>query len=673
MNLKNRECCNYVKMKKVMVFFVTLGIIFSTMSVSNVKAAVDAALFFDKADVPSATTVNVGGTVTLVAQINPGTNNVGAAAINVTFNPAVLRLDSITRSAAFNTTLLGPTIDNTGTGDTDGNGSIEVGLLTNPATYVTVNPSDIATFVFTALSSATNSPVSFAVNSDASASGAYVVATRTGTQVTVTDEGGTTPPTLAEVTPVTPDPTNDTTPAYTFSTTGDGTITYGGSCASATTAATIGNNTISFDTLASGTYSNCTIRVTEADAGYSTLNVSPFTIDATAPVVAQVTAVTTPTNDTTPAYSFSSTEAGTVAYGGDCSGTAGGAVSSGNTTVSFATLGAGAHSNCTVTVTDAVGNASNVLAVNSFTIDTTAPTVAEVTVVTTPTNDATPAYTFSSTEAGTISYGGSCSSATTTASVGDNTISFNTLASGTYSNCTITVTDSANNASNVLAVTAFTVDAAAPTRSAGAPSGTLAAGTTGATVSLTTNENATCKYSTTAGVAFASMTADFTTTGATSHSVAVSGLTNGTTYSYFVRCEDALNNASASDYTISFSVGSPAVVVATPAASSDSDNHSSSSKKKKKTPSRSITNSKKKIARGAILTQRGKKFSKNSIVMLYFSKPGGGFYAPTRIKTAANGSFLVTYRVNKPSGKYSWYAVDTVTGKRSKTITYTVK
>jgi len=41
----------------------------------------------------------------------------------------------------------------------------------------------------------------------------------------------------------------------------------------------------------------------------------------------------------------------------------------------------------------------------STTTDTTAPILAPVTVVTTPNNDTTPAYTFSSTEAGTITYG----------------------------------------------------------------------------------------------------------------------------------------------------------------------------------------------------------------------------------------------------------------------------
>ena len=69
----------------------------------------------------------------------------------------------------------------------------------------------------------------------------------------------------------------------------------------------------------------------------------------------------------------------------------------------------------------------------------------EVTAVETPTTDTTPNYTFSSTKAGTITYGGSCSSSTTVAVAGNNTITLNALSDGTYSDCTITVTDNAGN------------------------------------------------------------------------------------------------------------------------------------------------------------------------------------------------------------------------------------
>ena len=65
------------------------------------------------------------------------------------------------------------------------------------------------------------------------------------------------------------------------------------------------------------------------------------------------------------------------------------------------------------------------------TTDTTAPVIAEVTAVTTPTNDSTPNYTFTSDEAGTIAYGGSCSSSITSATTDNNTITLVSLSDGT--------------------------------------------------------------------------------------------------------------------------------------------------------------------------------------------------------------------------------------------------
>lgn len=91
------------------------------------------------------------------------------------------------------------------------------------------------------------------------------------------------------------------------------------------------------------------------------------TPDTTPPVLAQVTAVMTPSGDTTPAYTFSSNEAGIITYGGDCSSATLSAIKS-NNTITFDPLSVGIHNNCTVTVTDAVGNNSLTLSVSSFTI-----------------------------------------------------------------------------------------------------------------------------------------------------------------------------------------------------------------------------------------------------------------------------------------------------------------
>ncbi|MGB2692389.1 MAG: hypothetical protein WBC96_07835, partial [Thermodesulfobacteriota bacterium] len=97
-------------------------------------------------------------------------------------------------------------------------------------------------------------------------------------------------------------------------------------------------------------------------------------------------------------------------------------------------------------------------------------------------------------------------------------------------------------------------DTAPPLRSNAVPTGTLPSGTTQTNISLTTDELATCKYSTTPGVAFDSMTSTFSTTGGTSHSSNVTGLTDGQTYNFYVKCEDAIGNNNANDFVISFSV-----------------------------------------------------------------------------------------------------------------------
>jgi len=97
-------------------------------------------------------------------------------------------------------------------------------------------------------------------------------------------------------------------------------------------------------------------------------------------------------------------------------------------------------------------------------IDTLLPGLTEVTAIPTPHNDATPDYTFAATSPGDITYGGPCTSADdTTATTGDNTVTFDTLSDGTYETCTLTVTDSFGNTSAALSVSAFTVDTVAPT------------------------------------------------------------------------------------------------------------------------------------------------------------------------------------------------------------------
>lgn len=85
----------------------------------------------------------------------------------------------------------------------------------------------------------------------------------------------------------------------------------------------------------------------------------------------------------------------------------------------------------------------------------------------------------------------------------------------------------------------------------------LTAGTTSTTVSLTTDETATCKWSLT-DIAYASMANTYTSTGSTSHSRTQTGLTNGGSYTYYTRCIDTSSNADLTSLIHAFTVASVA-------------------------------------------------------------------------------------------------------------------
>ena len=115
-------------------------------------------------------------------------------------------------------------------------------------------------------------------------------------------------------------------------------------------------------------------------------------------------------------------------------------------------------------ITTSNDNSSFTLKISTFEVNTadtsntvTGPILTSSTEIFTPNIDNTPNYTFSSSEAGTISYDGSCSSSTTLAIVGNNTITFNALANGTYDSCSITVTN-IDGESSTLNLSTFVID-----------------------------------------------------------------------------------------------------------------------------------------------------------------------------------------------------------------------
>ncbi|WP_228733021.1 tandem-95 repeat protein [Pseudoalteromonas ostreae] len=181
------------------------------------------------------------------------------------------------------------------------------------------------------------------------------------------------------------------------------------------------------------------------------------------------------TNDTTLTLSGTAESGSTVTLysdqvNGGATSIGSGTATGGNWQITTSALSATTHA-ISAKATDGSSNVSSSSSSLSVTIDTTAPGVAEVTAVTTPTNDITPSYTFSTTETGTFVVGGSCGSSTSTTinSTGNQTITLtdtdnsSALAAGTYSNCTITVTDAAGNSNSPLTITSFTIDTTAPT------------------------------------------------------------------------------------------------------------------------------------------------------------------------------------------------------------------
>ena len=105
----------------------------------------------------------------------------------------------------------------------------------------------------------------------------------------------------------------------------------------------------------------------------------------------------------------------------------------------------------------------------------------------------------------------------------------------------------------------------APTRfdRSPAPNTPLMQNTTGAVISLHTNIDATCKYSTIPNQSYDAMPYIMTSeSSGTYHSHMVSGFTNGSTYTYYVKCSSTATHAkNSTDYAISFTVGYPTTAI----------------------------------------------------------------------------------------------------------------
>ena len=214
----------------------------------------------------------------------------------------------------------------------------------------------------------------------------------------------TNPPAAPSVTgPTTP--TNDTTPTWTW-TTPAGTVEFHYSFVSTTGPWTVTPDTSYTPTLGAGSH-ELWVQGRDAAGNWSGSSSASVTVDLTPPSAPGLTGPVTPTNDTTPTWSWT-TPADTVEFRWSMT-SATGPWTTTVLTLYTPTLGAGSHE-LWVQGRDAAGNWS-ASASASVVIDVSAPDTPVVTGPATPTNDTTPTWSWT-TPADTVEFRYSLSSTT---------------------------------------------------------------------------------------------------------------------------------------------------------------------------------------------------------------------------------------------------------------------
>ena len=204
------------------------------------------------------------------------------------------------------------------------------------------------------------------------------------------------------------------------------------------------NNTVTFNALPDETYSNCTVRVTSNGVASEDLSVSSFTIDTTVLALSSLTissnndnttmakvgdtiilAITAAEDIRTPSVSIAGQSVSPSRLSGYTGWRATKTMLDNNTEGSVS---------LSISFSDTLGNAGivvdNTTDGSAVQFDKTTPTLAETTLVPSLTNDNSTQYTFSSTEEGTITIGGDCSSDNDTAVADNMTVSFAALPDG---------------------------------------------------------------------------------------------------------------------------------------------------------------------------------------------------------------------------------------------------
>ncbi|NLC30540.1 MAG: hypothetical protein GX765_00615, partial [Candidatus Moranbacteria bacterium] len=524
--------------KTALLFF---GILFFGINVNCAEATLDGSIQFDQAAVSG----NVGESVSLIATINPGTNNVSIVRLRVAFDPMVLRLDSaVINAASFPNVMIAPIIDNN-----NGTLSLDAGNVSNPITTTT----NVVTLNFTTLATFPNSLVSFASTSDAADNGEWVIATRTNSAVTIASSGLDTEAPIVTTFTISETSNVLTVPITSLEAT-DNVGVVGYKITETDVAPTPESVGWSATKPANYTFDTEGSKTLYAWARDADGNVSLYLRDSVSvnaiPVVTNFAIPANSTSQTVPITTFTATD--NLAVTGylltETSDTP--AVDNPGWSVSapanyaFSTDGT---KTLYAWVKDAVGNIS-VSQNDSVNVDSSRPTISSFVIPATAESLNVTGITFEATDnIGVTAYLLTETSATPSLSASGWNASVPTaylFSSAGSKNLYAWVRDAVGNisVSSTDNVVITLPDTTAPTLSGGTPSGILPLDTQTTEMRVTTSENATCKYSN-ENVGYSLMSGTFSTTGTTAHSTNLTGLNNGTAYIYYIKCIDGSGNA----------------------------------------------------------------------------------------------------------------------------------
>lgn len=138
---KNKKYLSYVL---VLSFLIAITVSYFSFNNYNAQAAPNSTVSFD----PATLSVNNNGTFSLDAKINPGTNQIAAVELHISFDQTKVRLDSISPSTLFYDVLTPSSIDNT-------TGKASIALGTGSGTTYATSLSTMATLSFTTIGDGT--------------------------------------------------------------------------------------------------------------------------------------------------------------------------------------------------------------------------------------------------------------------------------------------------------------------------------------------------------------------------------------------------------------------------------------------------------------------------------------------------------------------------------------